>query len=102
MSRTFRFALCLALLLAVPTLASANTSACDTGAFASVDAPFELANVLPASVIPTTTTNGFSCPAAFWTASFCNQCWEAFYECSGPDCYTCTELCLGRLNCWIP
>lgn len=101
MSRTFRFTLCLVLLLALPVLATADSSVpCATGATASVDAAFDLASILPTTVIPT--TKGFSCPSEFWTASWCSQCWDAYSQCSGPDCYSCTELCLGRLNCWIP
>ncbi|MEM8930306.1 MAG: hypothetical protein AAGE94_03990 [Acidobacteriota bacterium] len=98
MSRTFRFVLCLVLLLAVPTLATADASC--AGATAAVDAPFDLASILPTTVIPT--TNAFSCPFAFWSASWCSQCWAAYNQCSGPDCYACTEICLGRLNCFIP
>ncbi|MEM8930305.1 MAG: hypothetical protein AAGE94_03985, partial [Acidobacteriota bacterium] len=93
--------LCLVLLLAVPMVATAGSSGSCAGATAAVDAPFDLANILPSTVIPTT-TSFFSCSSAFTTAEFCSQCWAANNQCSGPNCYFCTEICLGRLGCWVP
>ena len=103
MSQSIRFVFCLALILIAPAVAWAGTSTagCDTAAVAVGLDLVDPMTGLPTTVLDTTSA-GFSCPFAFESASFCHQCWAALNQCSGPDCYACTELCLGRLGCWIP
>ncbi|MDA8018840.1 MAG: hypothetical protein MPN21_15470 [Thermoanaerobaculia bacterium] len=103
MSRSVGFVFCLILIL-TPMVAWAGASAnsCDAGAASVVNQFVDPFTGLPKISIEFTTSSAFSCPFAFESASFCYQCWDALNQCSGPNCYPCTEVCLGRLGCWIP
>jgi hypothetical protein len=89
-----------------PSDSSADTTENDGGC-SSVKA-----SLLPPLVIETAPkpapAGGLVCPSEFNLANSCSECWDAYHTCrtggalTPQDCYSCLEICLGRLNCWIP
>ena len=108
MQKTILRALCLALLLAAPFAFSFEkideppvSQDIAVVAESTDQEPFNRATALPTTVLDQ--VFWLSCPPEFDAASTCSGCYQAYAQCGGTvECYSCLELCLGRVGCFIP